>query len=73
MRDELVPIKGQLSCLLPQPEIDYCTVGPDDFAYSGEFLNGNQVGDKEFMCQHQGFAIMSALPVEKSTGTELCS
>jgi D-amino-acid oxidase len=28
--DELTPIKGQLSCLLPQPEIDYCTVGPDD-------------------------------------------
>lgn len=28
--DELTPIKGQLSFLLPQPEIDYCTVGPDD-------------------------------------------
>jgi D-amino-acid oxidase len=27
---ELTPIKGQLSFLLPQPEIDYCTVGPDD-------------------------------------------
>lgn len=28
--DELTPIKGQLSFLLPQPEIDYCTVGPAD-------------------------------------------
>jgi D-amino-acid oxidase len=27
---ELTPIKGQLSFLLPQPEIDYCTVGPGD-------------------------------------------
>lgn len=27
---ELVPVKGQLVFLLPQPEVDYCTVGPDD-------------------------------------------
>jgi len=26
---ELMPIKGQLVFLLPQPEVDYCTVGPD--------------------------------------------
>jgi D-amino-acid oxidase len=26
---ELTPIKGQLVFLLPQPEVDYCTVGPD--------------------------------------------
>jgi len=25
---ELMPIKGQLVFLLPQPEVDYCTVGP---------------------------------------------
>lgn len=28
--DELIPIRGQLSFLLPQPEIDYMTVGPGD-------------------------------------------
>ena len=28
--DELTAIKGQLIFLLPQPEINYCTVGPDD-------------------------------------------
>ncbi|AGY60229.1 FAD-dependent oxidoreductase [Gloeobacter kilaueensis] len=27
--DELIPIKGQLSVLLPQPEIDYLTLAPD--------------------------------------------
>ena len=27
---ELTPIKGQLSFLLPQPEVNYCTVGPSD-------------------------------------------
>jgi D-amino-acid oxidase len=27
---ELIPIRGQLSFLLPQPEIDYMTVGPGD-------------------------------------------
>src|SRR5689334_653527 len=26
---ELIPIKGQLAFLLPQPEIDYCTIGPN--------------------------------------------
>jgi len=26
---ELMPIKGQLVFLLPQAEVDYCTVGPD--------------------------------------------
>jgi D-amino-acid oxidase len=25
---ELTPIKGQLAVLLPQPEVDYCTLGP---------------------------------------------
>jgi len=25
---ELTPIRGQLVFLLPQPEIDYCTIGP---------------------------------------------
>ncbi len=27
---ELTPVKGQLSFLIPQPEVDYCTVGPGD-------------------------------------------
>jgi glycine/D-amino acid oxidase-like deaminating enzyme len=27
---ELVPIKGQLAFLIPQPEVIYCTVGPGD-------------------------------------------
>ena len=27
---ELVPIKGQLVFLLPQPEVDYMTLGPGD-------------------------------------------
>ena len=31
---ELVPIKGQLSFLLPQAEVNYCTVGPDEFICS---------------------------------------
>jgi D-amino-acid oxidase len=26
---ELIPIRGQLVFLLPQPEVDYCTIGPD--------------------------------------------
>jgi len=26
----LIPIRGQLSFLLPQPEVDYMTIGPDD-------------------------------------------
>jgi D-amino-acid oxidase len=28
--DELIPIRGQLSFLLPQPEVEYMTIGPDD-------------------------------------------
>ncbi|MGA3039668.1 MAG: FAD-dependent oxidoreductase [Bryobacteraceae bacterium] len=28
--NELIPIRGQLSFLVPQPEIDYITLGPDD-------------------------------------------
>src|SRR5436190_6460848 len=28
--EELTPIRGQLTFLLPQPEIEYMTVGPDD-------------------------------------------
>ena len=28
--DELIPIRGQLSFLLPQPEIAYMTIGPGD-------------------------------------------
>jgi D-amino-acid oxidase len=28
--DELIPIRGQLSFLLPQPEVEYMTVGPGD-------------------------------------------
>ncbi len=28
--EELIPIRGQLSFLLPQPEVEYMTVGPDD-------------------------------------------
>ena len=28
--EELTPVKGQLSFLIPQPEIDYCTAGPGE-------------------------------------------
>ena len=28
--NELTPVKGQLVFLIPQPEIDYCTLGPGD-------------------------------------------
>ena len=28
--EELTPIKGQLTILLPQPEVAYCTLGPED-------------------------------------------
>jgi glycine/D-amino acid oxidase-like deaminating enzyme len=28
--EELVPIRGQLTFLLPQPEVQYMTVGPGD-------------------------------------------
>src|SRR5205823_2972072 len=27
--EELTPIRGQLAFLLPQPEVNYCTIGPD--------------------------------------------
>jgi glycine/D-amino acid oxidase-like deaminating enzyme len=27
---ELIPVRGQLVVLLPQPEINYCTIGPDN-------------------------------------------
>jgi len=30
---ELIPIRGQLVFLLPQPEIDYCTIGPGGGVY----------------------------------------
>jgi glycine/D-amino acid oxidase-like deaminating enzyme len=28
--EELIPIRGQLSFLLPQPEVDYMTIGPSN-------------------------------------------
>lgn len=28
--EELIPIRGQLSFLLPQPEVEYMTIGPED-------------------------------------------
>jgi len=43
--DELIPIRGQLSFLLPQPEIDYMTVGPGDIymfpRHDGVLLGGS--------------------------------
>jgi glycine/D-amino acid oxidase-like deaminating enzyme len=30
---ELIPIRGQLVFLLPQPEVDYCTIGPANGVY----------------------------------------
>jgi len=43
--DELIPIRGQLSFLLPQPEIDYMTLGPDDIymfpRHDGVLLGGS--------------------------------
>jgi len=42
---ELTPIRGQLSFLLPQPEVDYMTVGPDDIymfpRHDGVLLGGS--------------------------------
>lgn len=35
--DELIPVKGQLTHLMPQPEIDYSTVGAVDSAPDGLF------------------------------------
>ncbi len=41
----LVPVRGQLEFLLPQPEIDYMTVGPDDIymfpRHDGILLGGS--------------------------------
>ena len=42
---ELTPVKGQLVFLLPQPEVDYCTVGPGDIymfpRHDGILLGGS--------------------------------
>jgi glycine/D-amino acid oxidase-like deaminating enzyme len=42
---ELTPIRGQLSFLLPQPEVEYMTVGPDDIymfpRHDGVLLGGS--------------------------------
>ena len=42
---ELMPIRGQLSFLLPQPEVEYMTVGPDDIymfpRHDGVLLGGS--------------------------------
>jgi glycine/D-amino acid oxidase-like deaminating enzyme len=43
--DELIPIRGQLSFLLPQPEVQYMTVGPGDIymfpRHDGILLGGS--------------------------------
>jgi glycine/D-amino acid oxidase-like deaminating enzyme len=48
--EELTPIRGQLAFLLPQPEVDYCTLGPgniymfprhDGILLGGSFQRGN--------------------------------
>jgi D-amino-acid oxidase len=43
--EELTPIRGQLTFLLPQPEIEYMTVGPDDIymfpRHDGILLGGS--------------------------------
>ncbi len=43
--DELIPVRGQLSFLLPQPEIDYMTVGPSNIymfpRHDGILLGGS--------------------------------
>ncbi len=43
--DELTPIKGQLTFLVPQPEVNYCTVGPGDIymfpRHDGILLGGS--------------------------------
>jgi D-amino-acid oxidase len=31
--DELIPVRGQLEILLPQPEIDYCYLGPSAYMF----------------------------------------
>jgi D-amino-acid oxidase len=46
---ELTPIRGQLTFLLPQPEIDYITTGPDDIymfpRHDGILLGGTHERD----------------------------
>ena len=41
----LIPIKGQLVCLLPQPELDYMTIGPNGIymfpRHDGVLLGGS--------------------------------
>jgi len=43
--DELIPVRGQLSFLLPQPEVEYMTLGPDDIymfpRHDGILLGGS--------------------------------
>jgi len=43
--DELTPIKGQLTFLVPQPEVNYCTVGPGNIymfpRHDGILLGGS--------------------------------
>jgi hypothetical protein len=43
--EELIPIRGQLSFLLPQPEVEYMTVGPSDIymfpRHDGILLGGS--------------------------------
>ena len=43
--DELMPIRGQLTFLLPQPEVDYITIGPGDIymfpRHDGILLGGS--------------------------------
>ena len=43
--EELIPVRGQLTFLLPQPEIDYMTVGPGDIymfpRHDGILLGGS--------------------------------
>jgi glycine/D-amino acid oxidase-like deaminating enzyme len=41
---ELTPIRGQLVFLLPQPEVDYCTIGPGSYMFprrDGILLGGS--------------------------------
>ena len=42
--EELTPIRGQLAFLLPQPEVDYCTIGPGNIymfpRHDGVLLGG---------------------------------
>jgi glycine/D-amino acid oxidase-like deaminating enzyme len=46
---ELTPVRGQLTFLLPQPEVEYMTVGPDDIymfpRHDGILLGGTHERD----------------------------